>query len=204
MAAAYPVLLALGSVAAENWLATLPGWADRTIKGVFFTGVAVWSCLVCAVILPLAASGPLRAFALQQNGDLREEIGWGEMVRTVAAVRDSLPPEEQGSAGVLVGNYGEQGAIELLGAPYHLPAPISMTNSAWLRGYPAQPPSTLIVLGFSKQDADKAFSNCRLAGHNGNSEKVPNEESEAHPDIFVCGGPRLGWAAFWKAYQAFG
>src|SRR5690348_17450754 len=40
----------------------------------------------------------------------------------------------------------EQGAIEVLGRPYHLPTPISGTNSAWLRGYPTPPPSTLIVV----------------------------------------------------------
>jgi hypothetical protein len=204
MAGAYPVLLALGAVAAENWLVTLPRWASRTAKGAFFTGLAIWGALVCAVILPLAASGPLRDFTLQQNGDLREEFGWNDLVRTVAGIRDTLPPEEQGSAGILVGNYGEQGAIELLGARYHLPVPISMTNSAWLRGYPAHPPDPLIVVGFSREDADKAFTDCRLAGHNGNPEKVKNEESEDHPDIFVCGGPRLGWPAFWREYRSFG
>jgi 4-amino-4-deoxy-L-arabinose transferase-like glycosyltransferase len=204
LAPAYPALLAFGAVAAENWLAALPRWASRTIGGVFFTGLAVWGVLVCVVILPLVSSGPVRDFTLQQNGDLREEIGWNELVRTVAGIRDALPPEQQGSAGILVGNYGEQGAIELLGAPYRLPAPISMTNSAWLRGYPAHPPTTLIVVGFSGEAAEKAFFDCRLAGHNGNPEKVKNEESEAHPDIFVCGGPRLGWPAFWREYQSFG
>ena len=204
LAAAYPVLLALGAVAAEKWLVTLPRWADRTARGVFFAGLAIWGVLVCAVILPLAASGPLRDFTLKWNGDLREEFGWNDLVREVAAIRDSLPPGEQGSAGILVGNYGEQGAIELLGAPYRLPAPISMTNSAWLRGYPERPPATLIVVGFSREDADRAFTGCRLAGRNGNAEKVKNEESQAHPEIFVCGGPRLGWPEFWKQYQAFG
>ena len=50
---------------------------------------------------------------------------------------------------MVVGNYGEQGAIEMLGPPYHLPPPISMTNSAWLRDYPYPPPTTLIVVGVS-------------------------------------------------------
>ena len=40
----------------------------------------------------------------------------------MAGIRDSLPPEQRASVGVLVGNYGEQGAIEILGLPYHLPA----------------------------------------------------------------------------------
>jgi hypothetical protein len=154
--------------------------------------------------LPLASSGPLRAFALQNNGDLREEFGWNELVKTVADIRDSLPAEQQAAVGVMVGNYGEQGAIELLGPPFRLPPPISMTNSAWLRGYPTPPPTTLIVIGFSRKSADNAFTNCRRAGHNSNSEGLNNEESQYHPDIFVCGPPREPWPEFWKDYQAFG
>ena len=126
------------------------------------------------------------------------------MVQSVAEIRDSLPPERRANAGVLVGNYGEQGAIEILGRAYRLPPPISMTNSAWLRGYPDPPPSTLIVLGFPRQQADRAFTSCRLAGHNGNPEGVRNEESVYHPDIFVCGPPRLSWPEFWKEYESFG
>jgi hypothetical protein len=156
------------------------------------------------VVLPLQASGPLRDFALKNNGDLREEIGWDELVKTVAGIRDSLPPEQQASVGVLVGNYGEQGAIELLGPAYKLPPPISLTNSAWLRDYPAQPPKTLIVVGVSSEWAEKIFTGCRLAGHNGNSEGIKNEENQFHPDIFVCAGPRLPWPEFWKKYQSFG
>jgi hypothetical protein len=79
-----------------------------------------------------------------------------------------------------------------------------MTNSAWLSGYPVPPPTTLIVVGFSQESADRAFSSCRLAGHNGNSQGVQNEESRDHPDIFVCGSPRLPWTEFWKKYQIFG
>jgi hypothetical protein len=48
------------------------------------------------------------------------------------------------------------------------------------------------------------FAGCRLAGHNGNSAGVENEEAEGHPDIFVCDGPRLPWPEFWKKYQNFG
>jgi hypothetical protein len=146
----------------------------------------------------------LRDFALKKNGDLREEFGWTEMVKTVADIRDSLPPEQRQSVGVLVGNYGEQGAIEILGPAYQLPAPISMTNSAWLRGYPVPPPETLIVLGFSRESAEEAFTSCRLAGHNGNSEGVANEESKYYPDIFVCGDPREPWAEFWEDERRFG
>ena len=51
-------------------------------------------------------------------------------------------------------------------------------------------------------DAD--FTSCRLAGHNGNSLGVHNEESDDSPDIFVCGPPRKGWPEFWRTNQRFG
>jgi hypothetical protein len=204
LAAAYPMLMAMGAVAGERWVTSLPrGWR-RAVEGVFFTGVALSGLYVGAIVVPVASHGPLRDFALKRNGDLREEFGWDELARTVAGIRDSLPPEEQKNVGVIVGNYGEQGAIEILGPAYHLPPPISGTNSAWLRGYPQPPPTTLIVLGHSRQYVEKTFTGCRLAGHNGNSAGVKNEESEGSPDIFICGAPRLPWPEFWKKYQAFG
>ena len=204
MAAAYPMLLAMGATVGERWVASLPKLGRRTVETIFFTGLTVCGAYICALILPLQSSGPLRDFALKRNGDLREEIGWPELVKTVAGIRDSLPAEQRASLGVIVGNYGEQGAIEIFGPAYNLPPPISLTNSAWLRGYPTPPPTTLIVVGVSHEDVDQIFTGCRLAGHNGNSEGVKNEENQYHPDIFVCGSPRLLWPEFWKKYQSFG
>jgi hypothetical protein len=204
LAAAYPMLMAMGAVAGERWLATLSVAWRRLVEGVFFTGLFAYGMLMCAILIPLANSGPLQAFALRNNGDLREEFGWSELVKTVAGIRDSLAPEQRGSVGIITANYGEQGAVELLGPAYRLPRPIGITNSAWFRGYPSPPPSTLIVIGFSREDANAAFTGCRWAGHNGNLKGIKNEESQDHPDIFVCGGPRLPWAEFWKQYQSFG
>jgi hypothetical protein len=203
-AGAYPMLFAMGAVVIESWLAALPRFWRGTVEAVYFGALIGWGLYVCTAILPLAAGGPLMARALSENGDLREEIGWNEMVKTVADIRDSVPAEQRGNVGVLVGNYGEQGALELFGPAYHLPAPISGTNSAWLRGYPEPPPSTLIVLGQSRQYVERTLTSCRLAGHNSNPYGVQNEESEDHPDIFVCGSPRMPWPEFWKQYQGFG
>jgi hypothetical protein len=204
LAAAYPMLLAMGAVRGERWIASLRLLSRRSLEAVFFVGLAAIGLFASAVILPLASEGPLREFAFKNNDDLREEIGWDDLVKTIAGIRDSLPANQQKNVGVLVGNYGEQGAIEIFGPAYHLPAPISMTNSAWLRGYPVPPPSTLIVLGFSRESADKAFTSCQLVGRMSNRYGLQNEESSYHPEIFVCGGPRLSWPEFWKEYQSFG
>jgi hypothetical protein len=204
LGAAYPMLFAMGAVAGEHWLDSLSKLWRRTIEAVYFVALGVVGLYICAIILPIASSGRLRDFALKNNGDLREEIGWNELVKTVAEVRDSFPAEQREQVGVLVGNYGEQGAIDILGPAYHLSPAISGTNSAWLRGYPVPPPSKLIVVGLSQRYVDRTFESCRVAGHNGNSEGVENEESQDHPNIYVCGAPRMGWAEFWKDFQHFG
>jgi hypothetical protein len=204
VAEAYPMLLAMGAVTCEGWLARIPRWSQRTVEAVFFAGLFLAGGYFFAGWVPLASSGLLRSFALNHSGDLREEIGWDELVTTVAAIRDSLPPDQQASLGVTVANYGEQGAIEMLGPAYHLPPPISTTNSAWLRGYPTPQPTTLIVLGLTSEQANRIFTGCRLAGHNGNAEGIHNEESDDHPDIFVCGPPRLPWPELWAQSISFG
>ena len=201
---AYPMLMAMGAVLGERWIASLSkGW-KLAVEIVFFAGLVVCGLYVSAIVIPWTSGGPLKDFALKHNGDLREEIGWEDYVKAVAQVRDSLPPDEQARAAVVVRNYGEQGAIEILGPPYHLPQPISGTNSGWFRGYPDPPPTTLIVTGTTRDGADHWFTSCRLAGHNGNAEGIENEESRDHPDIFVCGPPRLPWPEFWKKYLTFG
>jgi hypothetical protein len=204
LGAAYPMLMAMGAVMGERWLGSMSKVLRWAFASVFFVLLLWCGAYISAIVIPWQTSGPLRNFALEKNGDLREEIGWDDLVRTVAGIRDALTPEERSSYGIVVGNYGEQGAIEMLGPPHELPMPISGTNSAWLRGYPDSPPSTLIVVGHGKEYVDRVFTACRLAGHNGNSQGVKNEESESHPNIFVCGPPRLPWPEFWKEYQAFG
>ena len=202
--AAYPMLIAMGTTTGERQIARMSAASRNTIASAYLVLLAALGILISTVVLPLSSSGPLRDRALKLNGDFREEIGWNELVQTVAGIRDSLTPDQQKSLGILVGNYGEHGAIEILGTPYHLPPPISGTNSAWYRGYPTPPPSTLIVIGHSHEYVNRTFTNCRWAAHNTNPFGIHNEESDDHPDIFVCGGPRLPWAEFWRQYQSFG
>lgn len=201
---AYPVLLAMGAVVGERWLRGLrPAWRVG-IATLAFGGVIGVGIFAALRIVPIASTGPLRDYALRHNGDLREEIGWNELVAQVAAIRDALPADQQADLGIAVGNYGEYGAIALLGPRYHLPAPIGTVNSAWLRGYPHPPPPTLIVLGNSRERVDQLLTHCRVAGHTTNALGVDNEESRDHPDIFVCGPARGPWSELWKHGPSFG
>lgn len=202
--AVYPMLIAMGAVVGERWLHTLRPGLRASVTALMFTGVVIVGAYAVVRIVPLATQGPLRDYALRHNGDLREEIGWEELVAQVAAIRDALPTDQQAQLGIAVGNYGEYGAIALLGPRYHLPMPITTVNSGWLRGYPEPPPSTLIVLGNSLKRAGQLFKDCRVAGRNTNALGVANEESQDHPDILVCGPARGSWSEFWKRGPDFG
>lgn len=203
-AGVYPMLVAMGAVIGERWLSVPAESSRRVVAVLCFAAFAVVSAYICALVLPLASSGPLMRFALAHNSDMREEFGWNDLVRTVAQIRDSLPAEQRAHLGITTGNYGEYGAIDILGRAYGLPEPIGTTNSEWLWGYPTPPPTTLIVIGLTLAQANSIFTGCRLAAHNGNSEGVKNEESEHRPDIFVCGPPRQPWPVFWKEHRDFG
>jgi len=52
-------------------------------------------------------------------------IGWPQFTATIAGVYDSLPRRVRARTQILVGNYGEAGAIDLYGPRYHLPPALS-------------------------------------------------------------------------------
>jgi hypothetical protein len=195
-AALYPMLLAGGAVASDHW----PRWA----RGLNWAGLAV-AVLGIALVVPLAPVGS-RWFeaALKINGNLREEIGWHELVDRVVTIRDSLPAEDRVHAGILTGNYGEAGAINLYGPALGLPVALSPVNSLWLRGYPDPPPQTLIVIGLSQKFTDANFESCEAKGTISNRYGVPNEETEDHKYLWVCRGVREPWPEFWRKIRGWG
>jgi hypothetical protein len=203
--AAYPMLYAAGAVWGERRLQTLrPGWSNAL-------ALVTWAALTCDVLLFGAVSLPVTPvgskwwnFASANNGDLREEVGWPELVETVAKIRDMLPAEERAHLGILATNYGEAGAVNLYGPAYRLPQAISGVNSFWQRGYGDPPPQVLIVLGLSRSFMAESFQSCQLAAHTWNRYGVVNEETGDHPDIYLCRGLKTSWPEFWKDFRYFG
>jgi hypothetical protein len=176
LVAAYPMLYAAGSVWLEQMLSRAGSVARTAIRAL------VWKI----------------------NEDFGEEIGWPELVGTIAKVRDALPPEDRAQFGILAGNYGEAGAVNLYGPQYGLPPVISGVNSFWQRGYGDPPPQTLIVVGRDLDELENVFVSCTLAAHTWNRFGVLNEETRAHPNIFVCRTLRKPWPEYWKTARHYG
>jgi len=196
MAPAYPMLLAAGAVALTS--------RSRLARGLIWAGIAIGGALG-VLLLPIAPVNSRMWNTVSSRLDnFREEIGWPELVETVAAIRDSLPAGERAATGILTGNYGEAGAIDLYGPARGLPAAISGIDSYWLRGYGDPPPRTLIVLGLSRRAVERYFESCEVAGHITNRYGLMNEETIDHRDIYVCRRLRKPWPELWKDFLHFG
>jgi Dolichyl-phosphate-mannose-protein mannosyltransferase len=205
MGGAYPMLYAAGAVWGEQGLRSFRRLWAGCARALAWTALAADIVLIVAIAIPPApVNSALWKFASKNNGDLLEELDWPELTQTVVQIRDSLPEPDRARLGILVGNYGEAGALNLYGPQYGLPKAISGINSFWQRGYGDPPPETLIVLGLSQRFRDRNFTSCRLAGHTPNPYGIKNEETSDHSDIYVCRGLRQTWPEFWKDFQYYG
>lgn len=199
----YPMLIAAGAVVFERRLETLsPKNALRhlTLNWIFLTlGLAVGG----ALMLPVAPiNSTMWDISYDVHDNFSEQLGWRELNQQIANVYHALPADEKSHAGILAGNYGEAGALELYGGEYNLPQVISPVDSFWLQGAPTENIEVLIVVGYSKETAEKYFNSCILAGEIVNQYGVVNEESKLR-DFFLCKGLRQPWSELWIVMQRF-
>lgn len=202
---AYPVLYAAGAVGLEKWLSA----RKRAVRGV------VYGAVVAAVLaevgavawsgLPIWRPGSAAwRWQMKNNDDMANEVGWPEFVAQVAAVRDTLTPEERGQYAVLTENYGEAGALALYGPKHGLPVPISTVNDFHDRGYGPFEPQTLIVVGGRLEDERVFFESCSVVGEVQLPYGVRDEENADHPQILICHHLKGQWPVGWGRSQDFG
>jgi len=205
MAPGYPMLLAAGAVWGERWVASLSSRRALVVRRTAWMALAIGGLVDAAIVLPIALPGSLWwRFADKANGgNFNEEIGWPELVQTVASIRDSLSVEERSRLGILAADSGQAGAINLYGPTLRLPRAICGMNSHWLRGYGDPPPETIIVVGMSRDFAQNTFESYQIAGHIKNRFGLENS-TISHADIFVCHGLRQPWPRFWQEFQYYG
>jgi 4-amino-4-deoxy-L-arabinose transferase-like glycosyltransferase len=211
LAPAYPMLYAAGSVwverkgRLENDSGSLASTSqfNKMVRRLIGVGLLVDVVVAGAVALPIApVNSQWWNLAGRVDGVFREEIGWVEFVTAVAAVRDRLPASERVRVGILAGNYGEVGALNLYGERFGLPRAMSGVNSSWERGY-GDPPEVVIVVGYPRAMLESEFASCVVGGRVWNRYGVMNEETIEDPEILVCRGLKGNWEEFWKKVRKF-
>lgn len=203
-APAYVMLLAAGCVWFEGWLQTRAEKTRRAGFGILWSLQIVGSLIGIILMKPIAPiNSALWEITSGVNEEMTEMVGWQDLTAQVAQIYQSIPEAEKPHTVILVGNYGEAGALDLYGKEYGLPRVISGTNSLWYHGYGDPEPETVIVVGFEKSYAANFFGQCESAGFVTNQYGVKNEETTHHTGLYVCREPRRPWSEMWKEMQWF-
>jgi MFS family permease len=201
----YPVLLGGGCVMFGIWIATLRPGRARAVWGMQWSLILIAAILFAFLVMPIAPVGSqIWRVTAKLHDQFREEIGWPQLAENVARVFNSLPAEERTRAGILTGNYGEGGALNLYGPALGLPPAMTLTNSFWYRTFDPREPQIVIVIGFDVAEAQRLFESCAVAGKNTNALHVENEESRDHPDLLVCRNLKMPWKEYWATHRRFG
>lgn len=163
--AAYPVLFALGSVMIEKMLQRKPMW-NYAVAIVVIAPVALYLPMATP-ILPIddyVAFADLKPDAQQRiklNDDYADMFGWPEQVQSVERVYRSLSRQDQSHCMIWAGNYGEAGAIKILGG-YNLPDPVCFHGSFWLWGTGSTDRKVCISIGNEKSTLQHFYSDIQL------------------------------------------
>lgn len=204
----YPMVLAAGAVAIAGWLAGMRSLAmGRWLRA----GIVVVIAVMTATFLPFATwmMSPENFVAYARTigfmpkqietneraalpQPMANQFGWPEMAAQIAGIYDSLPPAERAKTGIIAGNYGEAGSVDLWGPKYGLPTAISGHQNYWYWGPPREHYDNFIVIQWSERDVKRWCSSYRGFPHE--SEWGMDEENTP---IYLCMGANFDLVKQW-------
>jgi hypothetical protein len=89
---------------------------------------------------------------------LSDRFGWPEMVQGFAARYNALPPDVRAQTAIFCGNYGEAGAVTVLGTAYGLPPPISGHQNFFYWGWGNYTGDSVLTLGNDPRDYANTYA----------------------------------------------
>jgi Dolichyl-phosphate-mannose-protein mannosyltransferase len=187
LASLYPCLLGVGAVVVAGWRMRAREWAIL---------IGVSAAVSAFIALPLLPQRSLQgSVPMAINPDLGEEVGWPRFIDTVADAWRALPSATRSHTAIFTENYGEAGAVQVLGRAAGLPRPYSGHNgfSEW-----AKPPARddhALVLGFDDgAELAPQFTGCRRLARIDDGIGLDNDE-QGYPVMLCSVAGR--WPALW-------
>ncbi|MFP4846052.1 ArnT family glycosyltransferase [Winogradskyella sp. PE311] len=132
------------------------------------------------------------------TGDYADMFGWEEKVKLVDSVYQSLSADEKKNCVIWAENYGEAGALKVLGKKYGLPNPISRHGSFWIWGFDNKNAKVWISLGNEKPSVEHVFKDIELVKMI--THKYAIDEEHNIP-LYICRNPKIDITDWWKAYE---
>jgi hypothetical protein len=200
---AFATLFAAGGVALEGATASRGTWRLAVV------GLLVLSLVFLPLTLPLLPPEALVAYQDRlgiapppsERAHARAplphhfawQFGWEEMVAAVAEAYWKLSPEERARAAIVGNNYGQSGAVDLLGPKHGLPRALGTHQSYWLWGPGDNDADVLIVLGDRPERLERFCRDVRIAAEL----EHPLTAVWEHGPVLVCREPRVPLREAW-------
>jgi 4-amino-4-deoxy-L-arabinose transferase-like glycosyltransferase len=195
LASLYPLLLGFGAIPVAAW--TL----RRRARSIGLTAaVAISAGFSAFVALPLLPARDLPgSVPLAINPDLGETVGWPQFIAAVARAWYRLPAGERRHTAIFTSNYGEAGAIDLLGGARGLPRAYSGHNGFSEWGMPPAADDRTLLVGYGAPAyARPEFTGCRVLAKVDNGIGLNNQEQGL--PVMVC-RPSAPWPALWPSLR---
>jgi hypothetical protein len=208
LAGAYPTVFALGAAACTRLPALVVTlWAALA---------AVNGALALPLVLPLYSPQQLEELVDNMPFKLRPaekasigapltqvfswEFGWRELTDKVQDVYAALPAADRAKAAVFAANYGEAGALDVLGT--NLPPALSGNNQYYLWGPRGFDGSVVIAVNVDPVKWSQLCDSVRVVAHFGSSPYVmPRERNRP---IVLCRGMHPPLTQIWPNFKFYG
>ena len=125
---------------------------------------------------------------VELTGDYADMFGWEEQVALVDSVYRSLSPDDQANCVLWAENYGEAGALKILGKRYDLPNPISRHGSFWSWGYGNPEAAVWISLGNEQPSVEYVFEEVELVKLITHTYAIGEENGIP---LYICRKPKI-------------
>jgi hypothetical protein len=200
----YPILFAAGAVQVDHWL--------RSQHPAGMIGVAAVVFLPTVPFIPEATPVlPIEDYVaykdlprengrVELRGDYADMFGWKEQVALVDSVYRALSPTEQKNCVLWAENYGEAGALTILGDRYGLPDPISRHGTFWTWGYQNPDADVWISLGNEEGSVNHVFADVRLVKMIYHPYAIGEENGIP---LYVCRQPKVDIPQWWADYEPY-
>ena len=201
--AAYPAAFAAGALVIE-----------QLIKKKWI--IAIWlvvALVICAERLPfMLPILPIESFVSYADLEINKEgrvsgltsdyadmFGWEEQVALVDSIYQSLSPDEKKHTIIWAENYGEAGAVKIIGDNYNLPDPVCKHGSFWLWGAGENDGEIAISLGNEEGAVSYFYEEYQLI----KMIKHPYAIDEEHNiPLYLCRKPKVKFQDYWPKFES--
>jgi len=193
LASLYPTVLALGALPAADWIARA-----RLRARALVVAIALSAVISGFIALPLLPARSLQgSVVMAVNPDQGETVGWPRFIETVTNAWNAIPAGERAYTAIFTGNYGEAGAVDVLGRSHGLPRAYSGHNGFSEWGVPPATDMHALLIGYEHPGV---FNRCHTLATIDNGIGLENDEQGT--PLLLC-RRTAPWPAMWPLLRHY-